>query len=94
MKVELELKNGRRKAFNPTVAKVLVARGLACEAMSYQTRELRATDNAKWDAGELGRSEAHAEVDEVETLRVELDKRGIKYHHRAGAAKLRELLEG
>jgi len=32
------------------------------------------------------------EVLEVEQLRAEADRRGIEYHHRAGAAKLRELL--
>ena len=79
MKVELELKNGRRKAFNPRVAKVLLGRGLARETMGYQTRELRAAEPV---------------LDEADRLRAELDKRGIKYHHRAGVAKLRELLEG
>lgn len=79
MKVELELKNGRRKAFPAKLAKVLVARGLGRE-MTYQTREIRA--------------EAPKAPDEADGLRAELDKRGIKYHHRAGVAKLRELLEG
>lgn len=79
MKVELELKNGSRKVFNQKLAKVLVARGLARETMGYQTRELRAEEPA---------------LDEADRLRAELDKRGIKYHHRAGVAKLRELLEG
>lgn len=32
------------------------------------------------------------EVPEVEQLRAEAEKRGIPYHHRAGIAKLRELL--
>lgn len=32
------------------------------------------------------------EDDEVTALRADLDARGIKYHHKAGAAKLRELL--
>lgn len=30
---------------------------------------------------------------EVDLLRAECDRRGIKYHHRAGVPKLRELLE-
>ena len=77
MKIELELKNGRRRSFHPQVAKVLVARGLAKEPMTYQTREMRAET-----------------PDESDVLRAELDKRGIKYHHRAGVAKLRALLEG
>jgi len=83
MKVELELKNGKRRSFHSQVAKVLVARGIGREVMGYQTRELRAAPEAK-----------PSEDDEVVTLRAELDKRGIKYHHRAGVAKLRELLEG
>jgi hypothetical protein len=32
------------------------------------------------------------ELPEVEQLRAEAEKRGIAYHHRAGIAKLRELL--
>jgi len=44
----------------------------------YQTRDMRAAEP----------------VDELSALRAEADKRGIKYHHRAGVAKLRELLEG
>ncbi|WDR03625.1 hypothetical protein PSQ19_06025 [Devosia algicola] len=31
--------------------------------------------------------------DEVIALRAELDAKGISYHHKAGAAKLRELLD-
>lgn len=82
MKTELELKNGKRRKFHANVAKVLVARGLGTEvSMGYQTREMRAEP-------------AKAEPDEADALRAELDKRGIKYHHRAGVAKLRELLEG
>lgn len=77
MKIELELKNGRRRSFHPQAAKVLVARGLAKEPQTYRTRELRAES-----------------PDEADVLRSELDKRDIKYHHRAGVAKLRALLEG
>lgn len=80
MKVQLTLKNGKTRYFNPQVAKVLVARGLGTEAANYQTRELRA--------------EAPKSADDPEALRSELDKRGIKYHHRAGPATLRKLLEG
>jgi hypothetical protein len=83
MKVELELKNGRRKAFPAKLAKVLVARGLGSEVQGYQTRELRAAPASQ-----------PTEDEEVRRLRAELDKRDIKYHHRAGVAKLRELLEG
>jgi hypothetical protein len=45
---------------------------------AYQTRDLRAVET----------------VDELSALKAEADRRGIKYHHRAGVAKLRELLEG
>lgn len=44
----------------------------------YQTRDMRAA----------------GPVDELSALKAEADRRGIKYHHRAGVAKLRELLEG
>ena len=45
----------------------------------YTTRELRpATDSAS----------------ELDRLRAECDQRGIKYHHRAGVARLRELVKG
>lgn len=84
MSIELELKNGKRRKFHANVAKVLVARGLAREPAAYQTRELRAEVPAP----------APVVDDELEALKAEADKRGIKYHHRAGVAKLRELLEG
>ena len=35
-----------------------------------------------------------APVSEIDRLRAECDQRGIKYHHRAGVARLRELLKG
>lgn len=81
MKVELKLKNGKVKQFPEPVAKVLVARGLG----AYQTRELRAAPASV---------PAPAKDNELEALKAEADKRGIKYHHRAGVARLRELLEG
>ena len=84
MSIELELKNGKRRKFHANVAKVLVARGLAREPGGYQTRELRAEAPAP----------APTVDDELEALKAEADRRGIKYHHRAGVAKLRELLEG
>ena len=83
MKVELELKNGKTRKFHPQVAKVLVARGMGRE-MGYQTREMRAAPEVT--------PQTTQDV-EADALRAELDKRGIKYHHRAGVAKLRELLE-
>lgn len=79
MKVEIELKNGKVRSYPEPIAKVLVARGLGKETLGYQTREMRAE------------APKHSEVD---ALKAEADKRGIKYHHRAGVAKLRELLEG
>lgn len=86
MSIELELKNGKRRKFHANVAKVLVARGLAREPGGYQTRELRAEVSAPAPVPVVD--------DELEALKAEADKRGIKYHHRAGVAKLRELLEG
>lgn len=82
MSIELELKNGKRRKFHANVAKVLVARGLAREPVGYQTRELRAELPAPVPVAD----------DELEALKAEADRRGIKYHHRAGVAKLRELL--
>lgn len=32
--------------------------------------------------------------DELEELKAKCDELGIKYHHKAGVAKLKELLEG
>lgn len=49
-------------------------------SMTYQTRELRADPAPRRD-------------DNLEAMKAEADRRGIKYHHLAGAAKLRELLE-
>lgn len=33
-------------------------------------------------------------TDELEELKAKCDELGIKYHHKAGVAKLKELLEG
>ena len=85
MSIELELKNGKRRKFHANVAKVLVARGMGKEVMGYQTRELRA---------EPARSPEPVQDSELEALKAEADKRGVKYHHRAGVARLRELLAG
>lgn len=90
MSIELELKNRKRRKFHANVAKVLVARGLAREPGGYQTRELRAEVPAPAPAS----TPEPVVDDELEALKAEADKRGIKYHHRAGVAKLRELLEG
>lgn len=57
-----------------------VAKVLERKGLGYQTREMRA--------------EKKPALDDVEALKAEADRRGIKYHHRAGVAKLRELLEG
>lgn len=92
MKVELELKNGRRKAFPEKLAKVLVKRGVG----AYQTRELRAESPApapEPTAQPQSDGASQDSMSEVDKLRAELDSRGISYHHRAGVAKLRELLE-
>ena len=58
----------------------MVAKVLEARGMGYQTREVRAV--------------VVQESDELAKLKSEADRRGIKYHHRAGVAKLRELLEG
>jgi hypothetical protein len=44
MKIELELKNGKRRKFHPEVAKVLIARGMGKEVMrmGYNTRIMTA----------------------------------------------------
>lgn len=92
MKVELELKNGRRKAFPEKLAKVLVKRGVG----AYQTRELRAESPAPAPspaAHPQAEKSSEESMTEADKLRAELDSRGITYHHRAGVAKLRELLE-
>lgn len=92
MKVELELKNGKRRAFNAQVAKVLVARGIGREVVQeevsqrYMTRDMR--------CGAPAPVQENPVSDELSELKAEADRRGIKYHHRAGVAKLRALLEG
>lgn len=89
MKVELVLKNGKRRKFAAPLAKVLISRGMGQEipAQVYQTRDMRAA------TPETTSQVAVDDEKEVSALKAQADKRGIKYHHRAGAAKLRELLE-
>lgn len=82
MKIELELRDGKRKLFPEPVAKVLIKRGLGKvpeqveKVATYQTRDMRADES------------------ELDALKAEADRRGIHYHHRAGVVRLRELLEG
>lgn len=92
MSTELKLKNGRCRAFPDAIAKVLVKRGLG----TYLTRDMRAAEPAI-TAPEAAAVVAEVEVasqapDDLESLKAQADARGIKYHHRAGVAKLRELL--
>lgn len=42
MKIELELKNGKRRSFAAPVAKVLMSRGMGKEVPTYQTRMMTA----------------------------------------------------
>lgn len=80
MKVRVIHKNGREEMMSRRFADILSKMG----RVTYQTRDMQA---------EPARPEpAKPATDEAAQLRAELDKRGIKYHHRAGVAKLRELL--
>ncbi len=90
MKVDFTYRNGRVREMQEKHADILQKIGKG----TYQTRELRAAGNRQWEAEALPIRQSPAELDEVDALRAELDRRGIKYHHRAGVAKLRELLEG
>jgi hypothetical protein len=87
VKVEL-IANGRQATLSEAVARLLVKMGKARvvdEApvmgdLTYQTRRMSASDAPP--------------PSEVDALRAEADRRGLKYHPRAGVAKLREVLAG
>ena len=72
--------NGMQRTVRPDVGKALVDRGLAREVKSEPA------------PGRYLDREMKPESD-IDRLRAECDRRGIKYHHRAGVPKLRELLE-
>ena len=78
--VWVELRGGRREKVEPAIADFLEANKAGrrvIEAVA-PTYQTRALQ-AK-------------EPSEIAALRAALDARGIKYHHRAGVDKLRELL--
>lgn len=79
MRIEYKA-NRMRRTVRPNVGKSLVNRGLAREVKS---------DPAP---GRYLDREMKPESD-IDRLRAECDRRGIKYHHRAGVARLRELLK-
>ena len=79
MRIEYKA-NRMRRTVSPNVGKSLVNRGLAREVKS---------DPAP---GRYLDREMKPESD-IDRLRAECDRRGIKYHHRAGVRKLRELLK-
>ena len=79
MRIEYKA-NKMQRTVRPDVGKALVDRGLAREVKS---------DPAP---GRYMDREMKPES-ELDLLRAECDRRGIKYHHRAGEAKLRELLK-
>lgn len=69
-----------QRTVRPDVGKALVDRGLAREVKSEPA------------PGRYLDREMKPESD-IDRLRAECDRRGIKYHHRAGVPKLRDLLE-
>ena len=79
--VWVELRGGRREKVEPVIADFLEAHKAGRRIVEHPapTYQTRAM-----------RAEAPSEID---TLRAALDARGIKYHGRAGAAKLRALLD-
>ena len=79
MRIEYKA-NGMQREVRDSVGRVLVKRGLA--------REVKAEPAP----GRYLDREMKPES-EADRLRAECDRRGIKYHHRAGEARLRELLK-
>lgn len=79
MRIEYKA-NRMQRTVRPNVGKSLVNRGLAREVKSEPA------------PGRYLDREMKPESD-IDRLRAECDRRGIKYHHRAGEARLRELLK-
>lgn len=76
------IKGGAKRDIHPKVAAILIKQGHVREVgQTYQTRDMRAAVLTDPLAGLA-----------LEALRDLAAKRGIKFHHRAGEAKLRELL--
>lgn len=74
----------------------LESSGIAAAAAREATKDAQIASMAeRLDALQelLQEAMANKPDDEVESLRAELDAKGITYHHKAGAAKLRELLQ-
>ena len=76
--------NGMQREVRDSVGRALVKSGLA--------REVKPEVKAEPAPGRYLDREMKTES-EVDRLRAECERRGIKYHHRAGEAKLRELLK-
>lgn len=79
--VWVELRGGRREKVEPAIADFLEAHG-AGKRIVEQAAPVYQTRALQ--------AETPSEID---TLRAALDARGIKYHGRAGVAKLRALLD-
>lgn len=79
--MRIEYKANRiQRTVRPDVGKSLINRGLAREVKSEPAPGRYLDRQLKPES-------------EVDRLRAECDRRGIKYHHRAGEARLRELLK-
>lgn len=79
--MRIEYKANRiQRTVRPEVGKSLINRGLAREVKSEPAPGRYLDRQLKPES-------------EVDRLRAECDRRGIKYHHRAGEARLRELLK-
>lgn len=83
MSVEFQFKNGRTKVMSARFADILAKMGKG----EYATREMRAAKNLPGTRGEV-------DIDEldIDALRALADERGVKFHEKAGADKLRSLL--
>lgn len=78
MRIEYKA-NRMQRNVRESVGKALVANGIAREVEQPKTAAYQTRDM---------RAES-----EVDILRAECKRRGIKFHHRAGVAKLRALLK-
>lgn len=78
--VWVELRGGRREKVDPAIADFL-------EANKAGKRIVEAAAPVYQTRAMQAQTPS-----EIDTLRAALDARGVKYHHRAGVDKLRELL--
>lgn len=74
--------NGMQRTVPDAIGQSLIDRNLA-----------RAVDGEADPAPGRYRTRELRPESDVDLLRAECDRRGIKYHHRAGVPKLRELLK-